>query len=89
MKTSISHILAATFLVLAATTVQARSWRINNNANLKPDFTDINAAMSSESVAAGDTLYLDPGCNLVTTQNVTKQVTIIGCGYEGNDVPYG
>ena len=45
--------------------------------------------MSSEDVVAGDTLYMDPGCNLIAAQNVTKQVTIIGCGYEGNGVPYG
>ena len=89
MNTNIRMILATALLALTATTAQARSWRINNNVKQKPDFIDINAAMSSEDVVAGDTLYMDPGCNLIAAQNVTKQVTIIGCGYEGNDVPYG
>lgn len=60
----------------------AASWRINNNANRHAHFTDINAAMSSNSgVSDGDTLYLDPGCLITSTQNVTKRVTIIGTGY--------
>lgn len=60
----------------------AASWRINNNANRHAHFTDINAAMSSNSgVSDGDTLYLDPGCLITSTQNVTKRVTIIGTGF--------
>ncbi len=59
----------------------AASWRINSNANRHAHFIDINAAMSSSDVVEGDTLYLDPGCTLTSTQNVTKRVTIIGTGY--------
>lgn len=86
--TSIKNLVAATLLILAATTAQARSWRINNDATKAPDFTDINAAMASEDVVAGDTLYLDEGTNLTTEQNVTKKVTIVGPGYEAT-LPYG
>lgn len=59
----------------------ARSWRVNNNLNRKAHFVDINAAMASSDVLAGDTLYLDPGTIITATQNVTKQVTIVGTGY--------
>lgn len=59
----------------------AASWRINSNAKRNPHFADINAAMSSVKVVEGDTLYLDPGCMLTNTQNVTKRVTIVGTGY--------
>lgn len=86
MKTAI-NIIIATALLSIATNVTAKSWRINNNAAVTSDFTSINAAMSSDDVTAGDTLYLDPGCAISGEQNVTKQVTIIGAGYNGN-LPY-
>lgn len=81
-KTILSRTLAVAALVgLVATSANARSWRINSDVAKKAHFTDINAAMSSDDVAGGDTLYLDPGTRLTATQNVTKQVTIVGCGY--------
>lgn len=77
--------LYAIFVLLMALSfamdASARSWRINNNLNRKAHFVDINAAMASSDVLAGDTLYLDPGTTLSATQNVTKQVTIVGTGY--------
>lgn len=76
--------LAALMLFGLAAEAQARSWRINSDATKKPHFADINAAMSSSEVVDGDTLYLDPGCLITATQNVTKRVTIIGCGYFSN-----
>lgn len=80
-KSLSAALLAALLLSFTAITAEARSWRINSDATKKPHFTDINAAMSSSDVVAGDTLYLDPGTNLTSQQTVSKQVTIIGCGY--------
>ena len=68
-------------LLLLAATANAKSWRIHNDAKKKAHFTDINAAMASEEVQAGDTLYLDPGCTLLSDQTISKAVTIIGNGY--------
>lgn len=68
-------------LLLLSSTANAKSWRIHNDAKYHPHFTDINAAMSSAEVQAGDTLYLDPGCTLLSEQTITKAVTIIGNGY--------
>ena len=76
-----SGIIIAALLFFVGGPSDAASWRINNNANRKAHFTDINAAMSSSKVQEGDTLYLDPGCTLTTSQTVSKQVTIIGTGY--------
>jgi len=75
-------------MVIAALTVNAKSWRINNNEALKPNFTSINAAMSSEEVQDGDTLYLDPGCTLSDAQTVSKAVTVVGPGYFLENLPY-
>lgn len=66
---------------LSATTASAKSWRINNDTRKYAHFTDINAAMASEDVLAGDTLYLDPGSVYSKDQTITKAVTIIGNGY--------
>ena len=66
---------------LSATTASAKSWRINNDTRKYAHFTDINAAMASEEVLAGDTLYLDPGSVYSQEQTITKAVTIIGNGY--------
>jgi len=68
-------------LSIQAAHVQAKSWRVNNDETKKAHFTDINAAMASEEVVDGDTLYMDPGCLLTSTQTISKSVTIIGCGY--------
>ena len=82
MKKLFSVVATATIMLAAATgQASARSWRVNNNAARAPHFADINAAVASDDVLDGDTLYLDPGCLLTTTQNVTKQLTIVGTGY--------
>ncbi len=73
--------MGALFLVFGVTTANANSWRINNDETKKAHFADINAAMSSVDVVDGDTLYLDPGCLITTTQDITKRVTIIGTGW--------
>ena len=84
--------LATTMLVAKASTVHASSWRVNNDATKKAHFVDINAAMASEEVHDGDTLYLDPGISEATnsdvTQTISKSVTIIGPGWN-NHSAYG
>ena len=79
--------MSAALLFVGGQQADAASWRINSDATKKAHFLDINAAMASSEVMAGDTLYLDPGCLLTSQQKVTKRVTIIGTGYfPQNDV---
>ena len=66
----LTHILLVLSFLAYATPSSAKSWRINNNVAKNPDFTDINAAMASADVVAGDTLYMDPGCSLTTEQTI-------------------
>lgn len=87
-KTFLTTALSAVLLFAGGQQADAASWRINNNANRHAHFTDINAAMSSNDVVAGDTLYLDPGCLITSTQNVTKRVTVIGTGNQYSPTPY-
>ena len=72
---------AVVLTVVGAQTVSAKSWRVNNNSTKKANFVDINAAMASADVVAGDTLYLDPGSVLASAQTISKAVTVIGTGY--------
>ncbi len=88
MNKVIKVALATTLLAATASTTYARSWRVNNDVTKKAHFVDINAAMASEEVQAGDTLYLDPNTNLSSEQRVTKQVTIVGPGWGGGEVYY-
>ena len=80
-KFSKASLCVIMLLALSATTASAKSWRINNDTRKQANFTDINAAMASADVAAGDTLYLDPGCVLSSKQTITKSVTVVGTGY--------
>ena len=88
MKKTITISICVAVLSLVATTATAKSWRINSDATKNADFADINAAMNSSNVAAGDTLYLDPGCLLTANQTVNKRVTIVGPGYLRNSAPH-
>lgn len=81
METNIKTLVAVALFALATTTATARSWRIHNDVTKGADFTSINAAMSSDEVVAGDTLYLDPGSDITGTQTISKRVTVIGTGY--------
>ena len=74
-------VAAAVLTFVGAQTVSAKSWRVNNNSTKKANFVDINAAMASADVVAGDTLYLDPGSVLASEQKISKAVTVIGTGY--------
>ena len=86
-KTFTTSILVAA-LTMTAMTATAKSWRINSDVTKKADFTSINAAMSSDDVIVGDTLYLDPGCLLTANQTVSKRVIIVGPGYLRSNAPH-
>lgn len=88
-KNQIATILSALLLVFGSSQTYANSWRINNDNTKSAKFVSINEAVNSDEVADGDTLYLDPGCLLSDAQTVTKQVVIMGCGYNAYDRPYG
>lgn len=88
MKKTITISICVAVLAMIATTANAKSWRINSDTTKKANFADINAAMSSSDVEAGDTLYLDPGCLLTANQTVNKRVTIVGPGYLRNSAPH-
>ncbi len=72
-------------LLIFVAFLSATVWHVNNVTiptgapNILRDFTDLQAANNSSSVANGDTLYLYAGNYGGAT--ITKQLTIIGTGY--------
>ncbi len=82
MKTkSILTAILCCMSICFATEASANSWRVNYDKRANADFLDLNAAMASELVSDGDTLYLDKGSTFSTEQTITKSVTLIGPGY--------
>ena len=79
MMKKILFALMAAIMVAGA---QAKSWKIGPSSVAGMNFASINAAISSSSVTAGDTLYLDQYYNESAEQTVTKKVVIIGTGYD-------
>lgn len=69
-------------LLAAVSSAEAKYWKIGPSSVTGMDFASINDAVSSSSVTAGDTLYLDQYYNEAAEQNVTKRVVIIGTGYD-------
>jgi len=75
-------LLSALVLSVAALSTQAKSWKIGPSSVNGMDFADINAAIASDQVNEGDTLYLNQYFSTKVKQVVTKQVVIIGTGYD-------
>lgn len=75
-------LLSALVLSVAAMGTQAKSWKIGPSSVNGMDFASINAAMESNQVNAGDTLFLDQYFSTAAKQTVTKKVVIIGTGYD-------
>lgn len=59
----------------------AKVWRINNNAGVSTDFTNVNTAISHVTVQNGDTLYVEPSAASYNGGNLNKRLVIIGAGY--------
>lgn len=76
------HLLFLLTLLLSCMGASAKSWRIGPASVVGMDFATINAAMSSTDVTKGDTLFLNQYYYENDTQTVSKQVTIIGTGYD-------
>lgn len=71
------------FMLLVMTVgTQAKSWKIGPSSVNGMDFDDINAAVASDKVGTGDTLYLDQYFSTSDKQIVTKKLVIIGTGYD-------
>lgn len=62
---------------------QAKSWRVNNNAGVVADFTNLGVAINAASVQSGDTIYVEPSATKYAGSGaiLNKQLVIIGPGY--------
>lgn len=77
-------IVAGAALLAAITMPQlsfAKIWRLNNNAGVTADFTNLNAAVNNVNVVAGDTIHLEASANDYGSATLTKRVVVVGLGY--------
>jgi hypothetical protein len=84
------------FLLLSYLPVDAKVWRVNNVSNYNgttlygenlggtqtnPVFAQLNQAVTTNFVLAGDTVHLEGAVAAYSTVNITKRLIIIGPGY--------
>jgi hypothetical protein len=81
-----TFILVMSLLAFASLNSSAKIWRVNN-AGLPADFTTLQAAHNAASVAAGDTLHIEPSMVSYGNLTSTKKLVIIGPGYFLNENP--
>ena len=71
-------VLAAMFL---CGNVNATAWRVCSKPEAKADFSSVKAAVESNLVFAGDTLYIEPGHREIQEVTINKKLHLIGPGY--------
>lgn len=79
MKKHITFVFTLAFVMLVSQSF-ATKWRVNSNPSISANFTSLQAAVNSSSVAAGDTLYCENG-SYFGDVTLTKRLVIIGPGY--------
>lgn len=67
------------FFFFAASTANAKIWRVNNNTNVAADFTTLLAAHTAAS--SGDTLHLEGSPTSYGSLTCTKKLFIVGPGF--------
>ncbi len=84
MKNSKTKVLLVCTLVVCATFfAQAAVWRVNNNAGINANFSNLQAAYTAAS--SGDTLYIEGSPDGYGNLTLNKTLTIIGTGYFLNE----
>lgn len=81
-------LFSACFLLIAtifSKSVNAKVWRVNNNAGVNADFTQLSTAISNASVQNGDTIYLEGSTTTYSAATLNKRLVIIGPGYFLNE----
>lgn len=73
--------LVAVLAMVLQLNLQAKIWRVNNNAGVTADFTTFTAAVANASVVSGDTIHVEPSATSYNGATVSKQLTIIGNGF--------
>lgn len=75
------NIIVLVTLLCCYTTLSAGTWRVNNSPSVNADFNDLETALESDKVLAGDTLYVEGSPYDYAINDIVKKVTLIGPGY--------
>ena len=61
--------------------VHAKIWRVNKNAGINADFTDLPAAFANPALQNGDTIHLEGATVAYSAAGLAKRIVLIGPGY--------
>jgi hypothetical protein len=82
MHVKFTHVMAVlTSLCVFGIPASAKVWRVNNNPGVSADFISLTAAITHVSVAAGDTVYIEPSATGYASATLNKRLVLIGAGY--------
>lgn len=102
MKTRIIQLVIAAIFILTCSNAEAKIWRVNNAAVYNgtalfgethggsaeyPVFAQIQQAINSNLVEAGDTLHIEASSNAYSYFTLNKSLVLIGAGYFINENP--
>lgn len=74
-------LLLTVLAAVCALNSNAKVWRVNNNAGVNADFAQFSAAVASNSVQNGDTVYLEGSATAYSNTVLNKRLVVIGPGY--------
>lgn len=69
------------FVVFCSPNASAKVWRVNNNAGVSADFSQLQAAVNNAAVNNNDTIYIEGSATIYGNINLAKRLVIIGTGY--------
>lgn len=81
MKKSLLPVLVFIICFFCVRSADAKVRRVNNAPGVAADFKEVNAAIASSAVAAGDTLCVEGSATVYLAFQITKKLVLIGSGY--------
>ena len=81
MKKNFFAILMGILFLSPILTVEAKVWRVNNRPGISTNYSSLSSAISSSSVKAGDTLYVEGSSTSYGDITLNKSLVILGAGY--------
>lgn len=80
MKASFNGVLFVSAFLFSMN-ASAKVWRVNNNAGVSRDFSEVGTAVTNAAVQNGDTLYVEGSTATYNFVTINKRLVIIGPGY--------
>ncbi len=81
MRLSFTKVFGLLLCIFYCQLVEAKIWRINNNAGVNADFAGLAAAFSNPALQNGDTIHIEGSSIAYLPASFSKRLVLIGPGY--------